>query len=265
MLRSLVAVLMVLVPLAARAQGAQQTLVDRATLAVQEIVNNNPAGGDARSLLRRARGAMICPRVFKAGFFFGGQGGGCVLVGRGAVGWSPPAFYDMGSGSFGLQAGIQDSQILLIVLTERGLRALLDSQFKIGGDASLAFATVGIGVQGATTAAFDADIVAYQNNRGLFAGISLEGSLLSSDSASNAAYYGQPLASQQIVLQGTGSNAGADPLREVLTRYSGPAAPAPAARPYASLPPPQPAAGPLPITPPPATGTVQTTPLAPLH
>jgi lipid-binding SYLF domain-containing protein len=257
---------------AAQAQSAQQALVDRATLTLQDILLNNPAGDDARSLLMRSRGVMICPRVFKAGFFFGGQGGDCVLVGRGQVGWSPPAFYGIGGGSFGLQAGIQDSEIIMIILTERGLRALLDDQFKIGGDASLAFATVGIGVSGATTAAFRGDIVAYENNRGLFAGISLNGSMIGARSEWNSAYYGQMVAPQQIVLQGAGNNPGANPLREVLARYSGPVTAPPAPPPpvpYAALPPnaysgmpPQPP-GPMPLAPPPTSGAVQAMPLPP--
>ena len=164
MTRPLIAVLAALLalsPLAARAQTEQQTLVDRATLAVQEMLGANANGNDARNLIRRARGAMICPRVFKAGFFFGGEGGGCVMVGRLQTGWTAPAFYGMGSGSFGLQIGIQDSEVMFIVLTEKGLHALLDSQFKIGADAGVAIATIGAGVQGSTTAAFHADIVAF--------------------------------------------------------------------------------------------------------
>jgi lipid-binding SYLF domain-containing protein len=210
----------VLVPLAARAQTEQQALVDRATLSIQEMLAE-PAARDARALMKQAKGAMVCPQVFKAGFIFGGQGGDCVLVGRGQGGWSSPAFYGMGSGSIGFQAGIQDSEILFIVLTERGLHALLDSQFKIGGNASVAFASVGVGIGGATTAALNADIVAFQNNRGLFAGISLDGSLIGSRSEWNQVYYGQPLAAQQIVAQNQGQNPGAEPLKEMLSRLAG--------------------------------------------
>ncbi len=204
----------------ARAQTDQQALVDRATLTVQDMFTGQNAG-DALSLLRRAKGALICPRVFKAGFILGGSGGGCVLVSRGTGGWSSPAFYNIGSGSFGLQAGVQDSQIVFLVLTERGFHAILDSQFKIGADASIAVATIGAGVEGSTTAALRADIVAFAKSRGLFAGISVQGSIISSDSGWDQAYYGKPLAAQQIVLQGEGSNPGAQPLREMLLKFSG--------------------------------------------
>ena len=172
-------------------------------------------------MLVRAKGALICPRIFKAGFFFGGQGGDCVLISRGPGGWSSPAFYTVGSGSFGLQIGVQDSELVFLILTGRGLQAVLDSQFKIGADASIAIATLGAGLEGDTTAALRADIVAFSKNRGLFVGISLQGSIISSDSGWNQTYYGQPLAAQQIVMQGAGNNPGAAPLREMLARFAG--------------------------------------------
>jgi lipid-binding SYLF domain-containing protein len=220
MTRLLLAAALALMPLVARAQSEQQILVDRATLAVQEMLGENEKS-DARTLLRRAKGALVCPRVFKAGFIFGGQGGGCVLVGRGQGSWTYPAFYGMGAGSFGLQIGIQDAEILMIVLTEKGLQALLDSQFKIGADASISFVTLGAGVQGSTTAALRADIVAFSLSRGLYAGLTLDGSLISARSDWNTTYYGKPIAAQQLVLQGEGSNPGADPLREMLARFAG--------------------------------------------
>ena len=223
--RLFLAGLLALLPLAgwmqpARAQTEQQALVDRATLTVQEMFTGDHAS-DMISLLRRAKGALICPRVFKAGFIIGGSGGGCVLVSRGKTGWSSPAFYDIGSGSVGLQAGVQDSEMIFLILTERGLHAILDSQFKIGADASVAVATLGAGIGGATTAALRADIVAFAKARGLFAGVSVQGSIISSDSAWDQAYYGHALAAQQIIMQGEGGNPGAAPLREMLRKFSG--------------------------------------------
>jgi lipid-binding SYLF domain-containing protein len=226
MFRYVLAVALVALPLlnpaAARAQGEEQTLVDRATLAVQELLTQT-VSQDPKDLLRRARGVMICPRVFKAGFFIGGQGGGCVLLARAGNGtWSYPAFYGMGGGSFGFQFGIQDSQVMMLVMTSRGLNALMDSQFTFGADASIAVATMGAGIQGSTTAAVGADIVAFSATRGLFGGIALGGAIVSSRTAWNQAYYGQPYAARQIVVQMQGVNPGADPLREVLTRFGAP-------------------------------------------
>ncbi len=204
------------------AQGEQQILVDRATLTVQEIVGQT-VSKDPQTLLRRAKGVMICPRIFKAGFFFGGEGGSCVLLGRAGNGtWSYPAFYTIGSGSFGFQFGIQDSQLMMMILTEKGLNAVLDSQLKLGANVSIAVATIGASVQGATTTAVGADIVAFAASRGLFGGVALEGSIMSADTGWNKAYYGQSFAGRQLVIQMQGGNPGADPLRDVLTRLGSP-------------------------------------------
>jgi lipid-binding SYLF domain-containing protein len=199
--------------------GEQQSLVDRSALAVQDMMVQK-VSQDPQSLLRRAKAVMICPRIFKAGFFFGGEGGNCVLLARAGNGtWSYPAFYTIGSGSFGFQFGIEDNQLLMLIMTEKGLNAVLDSQIKLGANAGIAIATLGAGIQGSTTTAVGADIVAFSASRGLFGGVALEGSLMSNQSTWNQSYYGQPYAARQLVMAMQGSNPGADPLRDVLTRY----------------------------------------------
>jgi len=220
MFRLLIAgLLALLLPAAAQAQMEQQTLVDRATLSVQELFSDavNP---QARGMMKNAKAVVVCPQVFKAGFILGGQGGTCVLSVNGAGVWSSPAFYSLISGSIGFQIGVQDSQIVFIVLTDRGLTALMESNFKVGADASVAVATIGAGVSGATTAAMRADIIAFSQTRGLFAGIALDGSVLSPRDEWNQLYYGQSMPPKDIVLQNRGNNPGADPLRETLAQYS---------------------------------------------
>jgi lipid-binding SYLF domain-containing protein len=199
--------------------GDQQTLVDRATLTIQEMMTQT-VSQDPKDMLRRAKAVMVCPRIFKAGFFFGGEGGNCVLLARAGNGtWSYPAFYTIGSASFGFQFGIEDNQLLMLIMTEHGLNAVLDSQVKLGANAGVAVATIGAGVQGSTTAAVGADIVAFAASRGLFGGVALEGSVMSTQSDWNQLYYGQPFGARQLVMQMQGGNPGADPLRDVLTRY----------------------------------------------
>jgi len=201
------------------AQGGMQELVDRSTLALQDALTLN-ASNQPRKSLTGARAVFVCPQVFKAGFFFGGSGGDCVLVGRAANGtWSYPAFYSIGSASFGLQIGVQDSEIVMMVMTDRGLNALLNSSFKIGAGAGIAIAMIGGGIQGDTTAAVGADILAFAISRGAYAGVSLEGSILDQLTGWNAKYYGRPLDARQIVIDMQGANPGADPLRGLLTRY----------------------------------------------
>ena len=228
MKRILFATIISMLPALAMAQAEQQALVDRATLAAQEMLNPRD-GTDAQSVLSRARAVMICPQVFRAGFLFGGEGGSCVLVARdGGGGWSSPAFYGLGSASFGFQAGIQDAQVMLLIMNDKGLSAVMDSQFKLGADASGTFVDMGGGIEGSTTAALRADIVGFTRARGLFAGIALSGSLLSQKTDWNQAYYGRALAGRQIVISAEASNPAADPLRQALMQVA--AAPTPLAQ-----------------------------------
>lgn len=217
---------------------AQQEIVDRATLAAQEILANEQAGGQVQKLLRQARAVMICPRVFRVGIFFGGgEGGGCVLLARGGQGsWSSPAFYSWVGGSAGPQLGIQDAAVMMVIRTQQGLRAVMDSQFRLGVGASVAAVTVGAGIEGAISAALNSDIVAFSQNRGLFLGLTLQGTVMSADSNGDEAYYGQPVGTVDIVLAMRANNPAADPLRSMLMRYG---APQPAVAP---LPPAVPAA-----------------------
>ena len=202
--------------------NAPQSLVDRSALTVQDILSTENDRLDAASVLRRARGALVCPQSFRAAFFAGGAGGNCVLVGRDAAGsWSSPAFYAVGTGSIGFQAGIQDSQTLLLLMNERALNAVIDNQFKFGADASLAIAHLGGSVAGETTTNLGADILSFSRSRGLFAGLALEGSVLNSMPAWNAAYYGREVTAREIVVSMGVHNPGADPLRAALIRYGG--------------------------------------------
>jgi lipid-binding SYLF domain-containing protein len=219
------ALLVALLPAAPRpafAQAEAQALVDRSTLTVTEMLGDDAPGvQDAVALLRRARAVLICPRIFRAGFIFAGQGGPCVLMARdGAGSWSSPAFYTMGSGSIGLQAGLQDMQVMMMIMNERALNAVLDSQLTLGADAAMTIATLGGGVEGATTTALGADIVTFSRTRGLFAGVSLNGSVIATRSAYNREFYGRDISGRQIVVDMAAHNPGADPLRGALMRFS---------------------------------------------
>ncbi|MCQ8279145.1 lipid-binding SYLF domain-containing protein [Acetobacteraceae bacterium KSS8] len=253
------------IPTAER-QQKQQALVDRATLTAQDVLDWHQNGGQAQRYLARAKAVMICPSIFRMGFLLAGSGGGCVMLARdGGGSWSAPAFYSMNSGSLGLQAGIQDAELMMFVMTRKGLTAMMDSQFKIGADASIAIATLGAGMEGATTAALRADIVAVEKAKGLFAGIALQGSMISSDSAGDRAYYGQPVGPEDILVAMRVNNQGADPLRSTLMRFgsatAAPAAGLPSASPdgYGATMPSN-ANGPMQIAP---TGTVQQQSLPP--
>ncbi|MBU6419722.1 MAG: lipid-binding SYLF domain-containing protein [Proteobacteria bacterium] len=196
-----------------------QHLIDSSTLALEDMMSG-AQGNQAQAYLRRAQAVVICPNVFRAGFIFGGEGGGCVMSARTSDGgWSNPAIYSMGSGSIGLQAGVQTAEVMMIVMTNGGLNALLNSQFKLGADAGITFATLGAGVSGGMSTAVDADIIGFSKAQGLYGGVSLSGSVFSNNAGAEQQYYGQQLDARQIVVDGQGNNPGANPLRQTLARY----------------------------------------------
>ena len=196
-----------------------QHLVDSSTLSLEDMMGGSE-GTQAQNFLRKAKAVVICPDIFRAGFILGGEGGSCVMSARLSDGsWSDPAFYSMGSASLGFQAGIQSAELMMLVMTNGGLNALLNSQFKFGADAGLTVATLGAGVSGAMSTAIDADIISFSKSQGLYGGISLSGAILSNDSGKEQKYYGQQLDARQIVVGGQGSNPGANPLKTLLARY----------------------------------------------
>jgi len=183
---------------AAFALTDQQALVDSARLTVDQL-RRAPQAAQARSLFDRARAVLIIPRFYKAGFFFGGAGGKGVLLLHGPRGWSAPAFYTIGSASFGLQIGLEQSEMVLFIMSQRALEALMRDKVTLGATGGLAVATIGGNVAGATTAAAGADIVSWAESQGAYAGISLEGSVVAPDTDADAAYYGRPVTTDQVV------------------------------------------------------------------
>jgi lipid-binding SYLF domain-containing protein len=202
-----------LAPLAARAETDQQALVDRARITIADL-KRDKAFGNARQLMRQARAVLIVPRLFKGGFIVGGEGGSGVLMVRGPGNvWSGPAFYGMGSASFGLQAGLEQSEAVLLVMTQKALDALLRDQFKIGAQAGIAVANLGSGVEGAIGGVSGPDIVVWSSSSGLFAGIALNGSVIRPQRDDDRAYYGRPLSTRDIVFGRAGVAPGATALR----------------------------------------------------
>jgi lipid-binding SYLF domain-containing protein len=198
--------------LPARADDGPQATVDHAIGTLQDL-RRDKEFGNALQLLSRARAVLIAPQIFKAGFFFGGEGGRAVLMVRGPSGsWSDPAFYTIASGSFGLQIGAQVAEMIMFVMSERALNALMANKFEIGADAGIAVATLGSTVAGATTSNAGADIIVWASSSGAYAGISLQGTLVQPHADANAAYYGNPVTSSEIVLQRSVHNPAAAPL-----------------------------------------------------
>jgi len=191
--------------------GDEQETVNHATGTLADL-RHDKEFGNARQLLHSARAVLIAPRIFKAGFFVGGEGGQAVLMTRGRAGWSDPAFYTIASASFGLQIGAQESEMVIFVMTDKALQALMSDHFKIGANAGLAIATLGSTVEGATTSAVGADIVVWASASGAYAGISLDVTVVEPKHDADADYYGRPVSSSDIVLRRGVRNRAAAPL-----------------------------------------------------
>ncbi|MZR29761.1 lipid-binding SYLF domain-containing protein [Sneathiella litorea] len=195
---------------------AEDQLVEKAKFTITDIAARSEMD-QFRKLLAVAKGVVVFPQVLKAGFFLGGAGGSGVLLGKNdAGGWSSPAFYRMGQGSIGLQFGAQVNELVLVVMTEKGLQAIINNQVKLGGDLSAAVGPMGTTLGASTTTNMKVDVFSFAISKGLFIGASVEGSVLSSNMDSNSSYYGKPVTSQQIVIERAVTNAQADGLRAAL-------------------------------------------------
>lgn len=193
-------------------------LVDRARWTVEsfQTTDDDPAPL-FRSELARARGVVIFPSIFKGALLVGGEGGNGVLLTRNEAGvWSYPAFYTMGSGSLGLQAGAQSSELILILRNQKAVNAIIANQAKLGGDLGVTFGTLGAGLEGSTTTNLGADVLGVSRNVGLYGGFSLEGATLVRRNDLNAAYYEPGANPRAIVLERRFVNPDADPLRRAL-------------------------------------------------
>jgi lipid-binding SYLF domain-containing protein len=194
-------------------------LVAAATATVEQFVADADFD-NLRTLLERARGVVIVPDLYKAGLIIGGETGSAVILARdvNSGAWSYPAFMTMASGSVGLQIGASVSRIVLVIMTDKGMEAMLADKVNIGGDASVAAGPVGANVEAATTSTeMDRDIYAYGTGQGLFAGVAIEGAILIPDEDVNQLYYGEAATTRQIVQAGTVENGDADGLRAALT------------------------------------------------
>lgn len=157
------------------------------------------------SLLRESRCIAVIPGVVKVGFIFGGRHGRGLLSCRVGSGWSRPSYLAITGGSFGLQIGAQATDFVLVFTNERAARALTSHKITLGGDASVSAGPVGRTAEAATDATLRTEIYSYSRSRGLFAGLSLEGSSLGIDDEANAAVYENQVAADGLLFDSGGS------------------------------------------------------------
>jgi len=161
-----------------------------------------PEEGIPESLLKDCYAVAIFPSTIGGGFIVGGKFGQGVIIAKDTTKhtWSAPAIFDLAGGSFGWQIGGQATDILLLVMNERGLDGLIQSSFKLGGDASVAAGPVGRDAEAAIDLQLKGGILSYSRSRGLFAGIKLEGAILSFNKEANASLYGTGVSAQDILI-----------------------------------------------------------------
>jgi len=173
-----------------------------------------------KDLSKRARGIIIIPQMIRGGLIVGGTGGHGILFARDQnTGlWNGPAFYSIGSLTFGLQVGGEVSQLVMFVMTDRGLNSMMSSSFKLGADVTMAAGPVGGGAKTTT-----ADIVAYARSKGAFGGFTVEGGVMQTLDSWNTSYYESAAASPtEILISHSVSNSHADSLREAITEIGTP-------------------------------------------
>ena len=193
-----------------------ENLVDKATMVVQGFAAD-PNLEWFREKVKEAKALFIIPQSIKGAFFVGGSGGSGVLVAKDATSgaWGYPAFYTMGSISIGMQFGGEASEVILMVMTERGMEKLLTSSFKLGADLTVAAGPVGGGAKAQT-----ADVLTYARSKGAFGGMSIDGAVIKTRDTRNEAYYGQPVSPTDIIIRKSVSNPHADKLRTAVAEVT---------------------------------------------
>ena len=216
---ALISTLFALTAAAAQAETALDRRIDQSTEVMQQFTRI-PEKGIPSSLLNSAYAIAVIPNHIKAGFIIGGSYGKGILVVRHPDGrWSNPSFIAMGGGSVGWQVGAQGSDIVLVFKSRKSVDNIAKGKITLGGDANVAAGPVGRHTSAATDLGLKAEIYSYSRNRGLFAGVSVEGLWLGMDHKANLAYYdaGQNAASQILSDPYIPSPASARRFIEVLT------------------------------------------------
>ena len=206
---------------AADAKSKTAERLDDSASLFSEIMGT-PDRSIPQDLLEKAPCIVLVPGLKKGAFGFGGKYGRGFALCRAAegAGWGPPAAMRVEGGSFGFQIGVSSSDVVMLVMNERGMRKLSSSKFTIGADANAAAGPVGRDAAAQTDAFMSAEILSWSRSKGLFAGVSLDGATLRNDLDENEALYGQRWTSKQILGSGAKMPEAASKLIAVLNKYS---------------------------------------------
>src|SRR5262245_15618387 len=191
----------------------QQQLVERARMTLEAFTADDGMKGSLKQLGQDSKGLLIVPEFMRGAFIFGGAGGSGVLIVRDEKTnkWGEPVFYSMGSVSFGLQAGGDTSEMVLVIKTQKGLEQFYSNDFKLGANVAVSAGPVGAGMSGQGVTA---DILSYAKTKGAFAGLALEGARVAVSNKDNKAYYGREVRPTDIIVKKEVSNPKSAPLRD---------------------------------------------------
>jgi len=192
------------------AKASDQTALLANARATVEDMKSDSTFGPSRDLLRRARAVLIIPKLVKGGFIIGGEGGDGVLLAHNKGGWSSPAFYTMGSASFGFQIGLEQAQLVLFIMSDKALRGVESSEFKLGAGAGLTVVTVGASAEGATSGNLSGDIIVWTSAKGAYGGLTLNGSVIKPREGWNNDFYGRTVTVNEILANRVKNPASAD-------------------------------------------------------
>jgi len=167
--------------------------------AVLHEVMAAPDKGIPEEVLDHAKCIAVVPHMVKGGFVFGAEGGKGVATCRTEAGWSAPAFFTIGGGSWGLQIGVEGIDLVMIIQSDRGMEHLLSSKFQIGGDASAAAGPVGRHASADTDWKLNTEILTYSRAKGIFAGLTLNGQVISKDEDAMTATYGADVSTKAVL------------------------------------------------------------------
>ena len=197
----------------------QQILVQRAYVTLESYLADNEFAWFTNHM-KDAKALFIIPQFIKGAFFFGGAGGTGVFLAKNEKSgvWSHPGFYTMASASFGLQIGGQASELILMVMTQKGVLPFKNASFKLGVEASGAVGPKGASIEGSTPYTLSADYLSFARSKGAFLGVSVEGAVIGVRNEWNWKYYGKPASPRDIIIKNSVNNPGAAQLIELITK-----------------------------------------------
>lgn len=192
-----------------------------AATALDEIMAA-PDKGIPGDVLHRVHCIAVIPGMKKGAFVFGGQGGkGAVACRKTGGGWGAPSMLSIAGGSFGLQIGVQSTDVVMLFMNKRGAEFLTSNKFEVGGDLSAAAGPVGRDASANTDAAMNAELYTYSRSKGLFAGISLKGARVTTDDDGNRAVYGRSVSAKDLLQGGNvAPPSAAGPFMNALNKYA---------------------------------------------